>query len=123
VAVDRLYIGAVTLSEVLLVAMAVLGGSATGDVVKLVDTLKIITVDYTAADIEEYINAAKQYHLKARPHGSLNMGDLFSFQLARKMKLPLFFQGLDFLQTPVQNAMQIQGYVMNANNKGVPSTT
>ncbi len=58
--------------------------------------------------------------IKAVPPGLLNMGDLFSFQLATKMDLPLFFQGMDFLRTPVKNAMLMRGYVMNATNKGVP---
>jgi hypothetical protein len=49
------------------------------------------------------------------------MGDLFSFQLAMKMNLPLFFQGKDFLQTPVKNAMKMLGYEMNEDNLGVPT--
>lgn len=120
-AAERLFIGAVTLSEVLLAAMSVAGVGAVEDLKKLVGALNIVTVDYTAADVAEYIVAATRYHIKATPPGLLNMGDLFSFQLARKMQIPLFFQGLDFLQTPVQNAMQMQGYIMTTSNRGVPT--
>jgi hypothetical protein len=35
--------------------------------------------------------------------------------------LPLFFQGKDFLQTPVKNAMKMLGYEMNEENLGVPT--
>ena len=49
------------------------------------------------------------------------MGDLFSFQLAMKMDLPLFFQGKDFLKTPVKNAMALLGYTMTENNQGIPT--
>ena len=55
------------------------------------------------------------------PPGPLNVGDVFSFQLAVKMDLPLFFQGKDFLKTPVKNAMNILGYEMTEKNMGVPS--
>lgn len=94
----------------------------------MVDSLKaliinfgITTVDYGAADVTAYLDGAARYHLKAVPPGPLNMGDLFSFQLAQKMDLPLFFQGMDFLRTPVKNAMHLRGYVMNATTKGVPT--
>ena len=48
-------------------------------------------------------------------------GDVFSFQLAVKMDLPLFFKGRDFLKTPVKNAMNILGYEMTEKNLGVPT--
>ena len=87
----------------------------------LIAKLQITTVDYVAADVQDYIQAASIHHMKAKPPGLLNLGDIFSFQLAQKMGLPLFFQGLDFLKTPVKNAMQMRGYVMDVNNKGVPA--
>lgn len=49
------------------------------------------------------------------------MGDLFSFQLAVKLNLPLFFQGKDFSKTLVKNAMELMGYAMNEQNLGVPT--
>ena len=42
-------------------------------------------------------------------------------QLATKMDLPLFFQGEDFLTTPVKSAMTILGYEMSEANLGVPT--
>lgn len=119
--VDQLFISAVTLSEVLLAAMLATSAGILGPMRDLVAKLEIVTVDYAAADVPGYIKAASVYHIKAKPPGRLNMGDIFSFQLAQKMDLPLFFQGIDFLGTPVRNAMQICGYVMDASNKGVPA--
>ncbi len=49
------------------------------------------------------------------------MGDLFSYKLAIKMNLPLFFQGKDFLKTPVKNAMKLLGYEMTESNLGIPT--
>jgi ribonuclease VapC len=120
-AVDDLYISAVTLSEVLLAAMSVTGTGVLMPMRTLIASLQIITVDYCAADVDDYMKAATVYHVKANPPGLLNLGDVFSFQLAQKMDLPLFFQGLDFLITPVKNAMALRGYLMDASNKGVPT--
>lgn len=49
------------------------------------------------------------------------MGAVFSFQLALKMNLPLFFQGNGFLKTPVNNAMKMLGYEMDEKTLGVPT--
>ncbi len=117
----KLYICAATHAEVILATMSLQAAGAVDAMQALLDALKIETVDFCAGDIEAYKDAAAKYHLKARPSGTLNMGDLFSFQLAVKMNLPLFFQGKDFLQTPVKNAMRMLGYEMNENNLGIPT--
>ena len=117
----KLYICAATYAEVILATMSLQAGGAVDAMQALLDALKIETVEFGAGDIEAYKDAATKYHLKARPSGTLNMGDLFSFQLALKMNLPLFFQGKDFLRTPVKNAMRMLGYEMNESNLGVPT--
>lgn len=117
----KLYLCAATHAETILATMSLQTGDAVEAMEALLDALKIETVDFCSGDIEAYKNAALTYHLKARPSGTLNMGDVFSFQLAMKMNLPLFFQGKDFLRTPVKNAMQMLGYEMNESNLGVPT--
>ena len=117
----QLYICAATHAEVILATMSLQTGGAVDAMAELIDSLKIETVDFCAGDIQAYKDGAMKHHLKARPSGTLNMGDVFSFQLAAKMNLPLFFQGKDFLRTPVRNAMQLLGYEMNENNLGVPT--
>jgi uncharacterized protein with PIN domain len=119
--VDALFINAATHSEVQLAAMAIQEPGAADAMEKLISALRITTVDYTSADVQAYKKAAAVYHVKAKPPGPLNMGDLFSFQVSQKMDFPLFSQGLDFLQTPVKNAMTICGYITNMQNKGVPT--
>ena len=116
----RLYICAATRAEVILATMSLQTGDAVEAMEALLEALKIETVDFCSGDIAAYKNAALKYHLKARPSGTLNMGDVFSFLLAVKLNLPLFFQGKDFLRTPVKNAMQMLGYEMNESNLGVP---
>jgi len=47
---------------------------------------------------------------KGHSPASLNMGDLFSYAIAKQMNLPLYFEGLDFPQTDIQDAMLLLGY-------------
>lgn len=117
----KLYLAAPTYAEVILATMSLQGGHAIDAMDGLIASLKIETADFSGADIPAYKNAAIKHHVKAKPAGLLNMGDLFSFQLAIKMNLPLFFQGKDFLQTPVKNAMKMLGYEMTDDNLGVPT--
>lgn len=119
--VGKLYLSAVTLAEVILATMSLQVEGAVGAMEQLIVALKIETVDFGGGDIPGFKEAAMKHHLKARPPGTLNLGDVFSFQLAVKMNLPLFFQGKDFLKTPVKNAMNILGYEMTEKNLGVPT--
>ena len=119
--VENLHICAATHAEVILVTIASQAEGAVEAMQALISVLRIETVSFGAEDIDGYKEAAMKHHLKARPPGLLNMGDVFSFQLAMKLDLPLFFQGKDFLTTPVKNAMGILGYEMNEANLGVPT--
>jgi len=119
--VGKLYLSAVTHAEVILATMSLQVEGAVDAMEQLIVALKIETVEFGGGDIPGYKGAAMKYHLKAKSPGTLNLGDLFSFQLALKMDLPLFFQGKDFLKMPVKNAMNILGYEMNEKNLGVPT--
>ena len=116
----KLYISAATHAEVILATMSLQAEGAVDAMEGLIAALKIEAVDFGGDDIPAYKDAAMKHHLKAKPAGLLNMGDVFSFQLAVKLNLPLFFQGKDFLKTPVKNAMKMLGYEMNEKNLGVP---
>ncbi len=116
----KLYISAVTHAEVILATMSNKEAGALAAMDELFESLAIATVDFAGEDVPAYRHAARRYHLKAKPAGPLNMGDVFSFQLATTMDLPLFFQGKDFLSTPVKNAMALLGYEMTEANLGVP---
>lgn len=117
----KLYLCAATYAEVILATLSLQAAGAVEAMEGLISALEIETVAFGGDDIQAYKQAALRHHLKAKPSGSLNMGDVFSFQLAMKKNLPLFFQGKDFLQTPVKNAMQMLGYAMSEQNLGVPS--
>jgi len=46
----------------------------------------------------------------------LNMGDLFSYALAKRMDVPLYFEGLDFSKTDVKDAMSLLGYAFDTKH-------
>ena len=56
---------------------------------------------------------------KGHDPASLNMGDLFSYALAKQMNLPLFFEGLDFPQTDLSDAMQMLGYTFDEKHSPI----
>ena len=56
---------------------------------------------------------------KGHNPASLNMGDLFSYSLAKQMEMPLFFEGLDFPRTDIADAMLMLGYLFD--DKHAPS--
>lgn len=53
---------------------------------------------------------------KGHNPAGLNLGDLFSYSLAKQLNLPLFFEGLDFPQTDIQDAMAMLGYAFDAKH-------
>jgi len=119
--VNRLYMSAATHAEVMLATLSIQHQAGILGMQRLLSELDVEIIDFGKSDLDLYLACAFQYHLKASPSGPLNMGDLFSFQLAMKMDLPLFFQGKDFLKTPVKNAMALLGYTMTENNQGIPA--
>ena len=80
----------------------------------------IDAMDFGHNHIQSYKDAMMNHHLKAKPLGPLNMGEVFSFRLAMKKYLPLFFYSNDFLKTLVKTAMKISGYEMNEKNWALP---
>ena len=57
---------------------------------------------------------------KKRNKAELNYGDLFSYSLAKARRLPLYFEGLDFLETDVDDAMAMLGYDFDEKHSPIP---
>jgi ribonuclease VapC len=60
---------------------------------------------------------------KGHHSADLNMGDLFSYALAKSMDLPLYFEGLDFPQTDIKDAMSMLGYAFDAKHSPITPPT
>ena len=60
---------------------------------------------------------------KGHNPADLNMGDLFSYSLAKSLDLSLYFEGLDFLQTDIKDAMLMLGYAFDEKHSpSIPPT-
>ncbi len=114
----RLYIGAATRAEVWLAAFNAKGAAGAQQVEALLAALQVETVDFTQDSLTHFVVGAERHHHKVDAKARLNLGDLFTYALAKETALPLFYQGTDFANTAIENAMALLGYGMS--DKGVP---
>ena len=114
----RLYMGAATRAEAWLAAFNAKGAAGAQQVEALLMALQVETVDFTQESLPHFVAGAERHHHKVDPKARLNLGDLYTYALARQMALPLFFQGTDFANTTVANAMVLLGHALS--DKGVP---
>lgn len=115
---DRLYIGAATRAETWLAVHNAKGPGGAQKIDELIEALDVELVDFSAASLPHFRHGGAAYHHKFHDKARLNIGDLFTYSLAKQLDLPLFFQGTDFLHTDLANAMTVLGYGMSA--LGVP---
>ena len=114
----QLYSGAATRAETWLAARNAKGKAGARQIEALLAALQVKTVDFTEGSLVHYQHGAENHHHKLDAKARLNMGDLFTYALARETCQPLFFQGTDFARTKIPNAMEKLGYGMSA--LGVP---
>ena len=114
----KLHIGAATRVETWLAVHNAMGKAGAQKIDELLDAFKVETVEFGASSLPHFRQGGADYHHKFHARARLNIGDLFAYSLAKQMKLPLFFQGADFANTDLANAMKKLGYEMSA--KGVP---
>ena len=117
-ATDKLYIGAATRAEAWLAAFNAKGAAGAQLEEALLAALQVGTVDFTQGALPHFFAGAQAHHHKVDAKARLNLGDLFTYALVREMNLPLFFQGTDFVHTPVDNAMVRLGHALT--ERGVP---
>lgn len=85
--------------------------------VNVLAALQVEAVDFTPDSLPHFVAGAHHHH-KVDAKARLNLGDLFTYALARETALPLFFQGTDFANTAIDNAMALLGH--DYSDKGVP---
>lgn len=116
----QLYIGAATRAETWLAAHNAKGKVGARQIDALLEALHVETVDFTEGSLAHCQHGAENHHHKVDAKARLNLGDLFTYALARETGLPLFFQGTDFLNTKIPSAMERLGY--GASELGVPQS-
>ena len=114
----KLYIGAATRAETWLAVHNAMGEAGAHKIDALLDAFNVETVDFGASSLPHFRQGGADYQHKFHAKARLNIGDLFTYSLAKQMNLPLFFQGTDFANTDLANAMKKLGYEMS--EMGVP---
>lgn len=115
---DQLFIDAATRAETWLAVYNLKGNEGATLVDGLLDALQVATVSFGVDSLPQFRQGGARYHHKHDDNARLNIGDLFTYSLAKRFELPLFFQGTDFGKTDIANAMTLLGYQMS--DKGVP---
>jgi ribonuclease VapC len=99
-----LQMSAGTAVEVGIVVEARQGAEATKDLGILVDRLGMATVPVDRVQVEAAVAAWRRFG-KGRHPANLNLGDCFSYALAKLTAAPLLFKGRDFGQTDITSAL------------------
>lgn len=100
----ELSISAVTRVELEIVLEARQGSEAVSDAEAMFDRLGVITEPVDAAQASAAFAAWRRFGKGRHPAG-LNLGDCFSYALARAAGAPLLFKGNDFAQTDIASAL------------------
>lgn len=105
----KLYMSAGTLLElsILLISRKGRAGLPLLDAVLACYQISIVPFDEPAlaAARQGCLDYGKRHH-----KADLNYGDLFAYSLAKARNLPLYFEGLDFSETDLADAMKLLGY-------------
>ncbi len=98
-----LQIGAATLVEASIVVEAKQGSEAAADLRTLLTTLDVSVVAVDPGQAQIAVRAWRRFGKGRHPAG-LDLGDCFSYALAKTAGAPLLFKGNDFRKTDVVSA-------------------
>jgi len=105
-AASRTYASQATLFELHCVAIRSAGIIDPGLAASLLDKLEISPVAFDTTQRAAAQIAYERYGRGTKHPAQLNMGDCFSYALARTRSLPLLFKGEDFIHTDIEPAMK-----------------
>ncbi|MCF6123973.1 type II toxin-antitoxin system VapC family toxin [Mesorhizobium sp. M7A.F.Ca.CA.001.07.2.1] len=101
-----MFMSAATLMECGTVVVGRYGAAGTAELRGLLERLKVTIVALTAEHAQAGIEAYALYGRGTGHPAKLNMGDCFSYALARTRNLPLLFKGNDFIHTDIEPALK-----------------
>ncbi|MES0199934.1 type II toxin-antitoxin system VapC family toxin [Mesorhizobium sp. M0011] len=101
-----MFMSAATLMECGTVVVGRYGAAGTAELRGLLKRLKVTIVALTAEHAQAGIEAYALYGRGTGHPAKLNMGDCFSYALARTRNLPLLFKGNDFIHTDIEPALK-----------------
>ena len=112
---SKLYMSAATLMELSVIFIGKKSAAGTIPLDDLLAEFKVVIMPLDQTMVSLGRHGCANYGKGHNP-ADLNMGDLFSYALARSMDLPLFFEGLDFSKTDINDAMKMLGYEFDAKH-------
>ncbi len=99
-----LLLSAATAVELGIVVEARQGPAATDDLRRMLTTLTVVTVPLDEEQAGIALAAWRRFG-KGRHVAGLNLGDCYSYALAKSRQAPLLFKGEDFAQTDIASAL------------------
>lgn len=118
----KLYMSAPTLLELSVIFIGKTAAASTKELDALLDFFSIGVVSFDPSMIAAARDGCTNFG-RAHHKADLNFGDLFSYALAKTMELPLYFEGLDFPQTDVKDAMLMLGYSFDEKHTPIPASS
>jgi ribonuclease VapC len=100
----ELHVSAATVVETSIVVEAKQGHEAYGDLRVLLDTLNVSVEPLDNGQAQSAVAAWRRFG-KGRHPAALNLGDCFTYALAKQLGASLLFKGKDFAQTDVTSAL------------------
>jgi ribonuclease VapC len=110
-AADAVLISAATMHEAHCVVLRRRMPAGVERLEKLSSALDILVIDFTGEQLAEARGAYARFGRGTGHPAALNMGDCFSYALARSRRLPLLFKGDDFVHTDIEPALRRHGIV------------
>jgi ribonuclease VapC len=102
---NKCVIGTPTLVECKAVAFGRIGMGGMAFVDGLIATYDIEILDFRSADVSAASHARVMFGKGSGHPAQLNLGDTFSYALAKTRKIPLLFKGNDFIHTDIISAI------------------
>lgn len=96
------HISTATLFESQMVALRILGEEGLSELRVLLQLGRIDPIQLTPDHVEWALKGWREFG-KGRHKAGLNLGDCFSYGLARALNMPLLYKGNDFSHTDVQS--------------------
>ncbi|PSJ52618.1 type II toxin-antitoxin system VapC family toxin [Pseudaminobacter soli (ex Li et al. 2025)] len=103
---QKKFISAATVMECGLVVARKYGAAGVAEMNGLLAGLGVEIIDFSGDHAALGIDAYQRYGRGSGHKANLNMGDCFSYVLAKTRNLPLLFKGDDFVHTDIEPALK-----------------
>lgn len=116
---DALTMSASTLLELTIIFIGRKGVQGPALLDSFLASYKVLVVPFDQSAIATARQGCVDFG-KRRSKADLNYGDLFAYALAKARGLPLFYEGLDLLETDLPDAMALLGYSFDEKHAPIP---